>query len=63
MKKLISLIEHSIDQSQKVKHTELASKIEQLIDSPNEKTRLLTQFKLQEGSYDLAFPPIIQSGG
>jgi nucleosome binding factor SPN SPT16 subunit len=62
-KKLIGQIENSIDQNVKVKHIDLANKIETLIDSTAEKNKITSQLKLTEGSYDLAFNPIVQSGG
>ena len=47
-----------IDEERKVKHERLSVKLEEAITDPSK-----CQVKLKSDNVDIAFPPIIQSGG
>lgn len=46
MRKLISSIENAIDVGTKIKHSELAQKMENLLENPSEKAKLIKEFNL-----------------
>ncbi|CAD8166538.1 unnamed protein product [Paramecium pentaurelia] len=60
-KKLIKQIEDSIDVGTRITHQDLAKKVEQSLE--NDKQKVMKEIGLQDGLYDFAYTPIIQSGG
>ncbi|CAD8117267.1 unnamed protein product [Paramecium sonneborni] len=60
-KKLIKQIEDSIDVGTRITHQDLAKKVEQSLE--NDKLKVIKDIGLQDGLYDFAYTPIIQSGG
>ncbi|CAD8115753.1 unnamed protein product [Paramecium sonneborni] len=60
-KKLIKQIEDSIDVGTRITHQDLAKKVEQSLE--NDKQKVIKEIGLQDGLYDFAYTPIIQSGG
>jgi hypothetical protein len=43
----------------KVKHLDLANKIEGILDNATEREKMMKQLKLPEGGFDLGYSPII----
>lgn len=53
-----SVVSGIIDEERKIKHRKFADKVEEILTKP-EKIKL----KLKSDSVDMAYPPVIQSGG
>ncbi|EFN58683.1 hypothetical protein CHLNCDRAFT_140286 [Chlorella variabilis] len=51
-------LEGIIDEEKKVRHSKLADKIEEVISEPSK-----MEIKLKADSVDIAYPPLVQSGG
>lgn len=54
-------MEDAIDQDEQVRHSNLTNKIEQSIESDGPK--LEKKFSIHSKFFDLAYMPIVQSGG
>ena len=62
-KKLIEEIENIIDEEVEMKHNQIAKKMENLLEKPEEKDKIKNKFGIDPLSLEFVFTPIIQSGG
>lgn len=62
-KKLIEDVELFIDEDKKVKHSDISRNIEGLLDQGVQMNLLEKNFGVDRNYVDLAYAPIIQSGG
>lgn len=62
-KKLIEEVERIIDEDVKVKHSEITKKIEDVLDNSVQMNIFEKTYGVDRNSIDIAYSPIIQSGG
>jgi nucleosome binding factor SPN SPT16 subunit len=62
-KKLIEEVERIIDEDVQSRHSEISNKIEQVLDNTVQMNIMEKTYNVERNSIDLAYAPIVQSGG